>query len=147
MPKLRSNQHRKTIPKYVKELVWASNIGADKPYGKCFASCGRQIHFMNFEVGHNKALAKGGSNHISNLRPICRSCNQAMGTMSIEDYTREYFSEATRESKTETRQSYKCARSLNGRLIWCGKRKPEKSCLRDNPWTGGKCSDLTIARK
>ena len=104
MSKLRSNRRRKRIPKHVKELVWARYIGADKAYGKCSASCGRRIHFMNFEVGHNKALAKGGSNHISNLKPICRSCNQAMGTMSIEAFKREYFSGATRKPKTETRE-------------------------------------------
>ena len=44
---------------------------------------------MNFEAGHNKALAKGGKNDITNYRPICRLCNSPMGTMSIESYEKK----------------------------------------------------------
>jgi len=82
---------RKRIPKAIKERVWAKYIGMNKPEGRCYA-CERPIHFTNFEVGHNRARSKGGSDNITNLRPICRSCNRSMGTMSIENFKRKYFS-------------------------------------------------------
>lgn len=92
---------RKKIPKAIKELVWAKYIGMDKPMGKCYV-CRRPIHFTDFEVGHNKAVAKGGSNNPNNLRPICRKCNLAMGTMSIETFKRKYFSKTTKSAKKKT---------------------------------------------
>ena len=58
--------------------------------GKCYA-CERPITYDNFHVGHNKAKAKGGSDNVENLRPICSSCNNGMGTMSIENYKAKYF--------------------------------------------------------
>lgn len=82
---------RRRIPKAVKEAVWGKYIGMSKAEGKCYV-CGRTIHITRFEVGHNKAVAKGGTDNITNLRPICRSCNLAMGTMSIKTYKRKYFS-------------------------------------------------------
>lgn len=82
---------RRTIPKSVKDSVWNSNIGQDKPYGNCFI-CGKPIHIQDFDVGHNKAVTKGGTDNISNLKPICRTCNTSMGTMSIEAYKKRYFS-------------------------------------------------------
>jgi 5-methylcytosine-specific restriction endonuclease McrA len=81
---------RKPIPKGVKTSVWSMYIGADKAEGKCYV-CKRTIHITEFDLGHDKAVAKGGKNNISNLRPICRSCNSSMGTMSIEKYKVKYY--------------------------------------------------------
>jgi 5-methylcytosine-specific restriction endonuclease McrA len=100
---------RRKIPKHVKDTIWAKYIGADKAEGKCYV-CGRTIHITDFEVGHNKARAEGGTDNINNLRPVCRSCNLSMGTMSIEVFKRKYFSKPTtrklkqkgRKKKTET---------------------------------------------
>ena len=78
----------------MKEVVWAKYIGANKAEGKCYV-CKRTIHVTSFEVGHNKAVAKGGSDRITNLRPICRGCNLAMGTMSIEAFKSKHFSKPT----------------------------------------------------
>jgi len=85
---------RTPVPKSVKERVWAIHIGMDKAEGKCFAGCGRTIHMMDFEVGHNKAVSKGGSNRLDNLRPICKKCNRSMRTRSIEEFKREHFSKS-----------------------------------------------------
>jgi 5-methylcytosine-specific restriction endonuclease McrA len=102
---------RRKIPKHVKDTVWAKYIGADKAEGKCYVGCGRTIHITDFEVGHNKARTEGGTDNINNLRPICRSCNLSMGTISIEAFKRKYFSKPTtrkkikqkgRKKKTET---------------------------------------------
>jgi 5-methylcytosine-specific restriction endonuclease McrA len=80
---------RRKIPKAVRLRVWDKYFGR-KPSGKCYV-CGLPIQFFEFDVGHNKAVAKGGSDNIDNLRPICRVCNGAMGTMSIQDYKRKYY--------------------------------------------------------
>jgi hypothetical protein len=86
---------RKAIPKYIKETVWKRYIGADKTTGKCFAGCKTTILITNFEVGHNRPRSKGGSDNISNLRPICSSCNKGMGNrMSIEAWKAKYFVKA-----------------------------------------------------
>ena len=74
---------RKAIPKAVKVTVWNKYIGADKAEGKCYV-CKRTIHVTDFDLGHNKARAKGGGDSIINLRPICRTCNTSMQTTSIE---------------------------------------------------------------
>jgi len=76
---------RKAIPKAKRDRVWNKYIGVDEPAGKCYA-CNKPIHYQEFEVGHNRALAKGGSDEISNLRPICHKCNKDMLTMSIETF-------------------------------------------------------------
>jgi 5-methylcytosine-specific restriction endonuclease McrA len=81
---------RRKIPKDVRESVWNRYIGKDKIEGKCYVY-GRTIRITDFEVGHNKAVAKGVSDRHTNLRPICRKCNSSMGTVSIEVYKRKYY--------------------------------------------------------
>ena len=82
---------KKTIPKAVKVTVWTKYIGANVAEGKCYV-CKRTIHITDFDLGHNKAVAKGGKNNITNLRPICRTCNTSMGTQTIETFKAKYFS-------------------------------------------------------
>lgn len=82
---------RRKIPVAVKNTVWSKYIGANKAEGKCYV-CRKTIHITDFELGHNKAVAKGGKDNINNLRPICKTCNSSMGTMSIERFKAKYFS-------------------------------------------------------
>jgi 5-methylcytosine-specific restriction endonuclease McrA len=89
---------RTSIPKAVKVQVWNIYIGADKAEGKCYV-CGRTIHVTDFDLGHNQAVAKGGKNNISNLRPICRTCNTSMGTQAIESFKKKYFNPIGTEEK------------------------------------------------
>jgi len=90
---------RRAIPKSVKDAVWNKYIGAQKAEGSCYV-CERTIHIRDFDVGHNRAKAKGGGDNISNLRPICRSCNLSMGTMSIETYKARHFGKPKRAKKS-----------------------------------------------
>lgn len=83
---------RKKINKTLRDLVWMKYM-KNKAQGKCYCCKIKPIHYIDFEVGHNKSVAKGGKNHINNLRPICRSCNRGMGTKSIEWYRKKYFTD------------------------------------------------------
>lgn len=80
---------RRPIDKNIKSIVW-QKYNKNSLSGECYA-CERPITYDHFEVGHNKAVAKGGKDNITNLRPICSNCNRAMGTMSIEQYKKKYF--------------------------------------------------------
>ena len=73
----------------------------NKAQGKCYCCKIRTIHITDFQVGHNKAVSKGGKNHISNLRPICGPCNRSMGTRSIEWYREEYFAKGGKKKPTK----------------------------------------------
>lgn len=75
-------QHKtqdKRPPKAIREQVW---ITYNKRVfdTKCYVSwCDNIIHPFNFHVGHNKPKSKEGTFDITNLRPICPSCNLSMG--------------------------------------------------------------------
>jgi len=96
----RRRKTRSKIPKGVRVDVWNKYVGKDKVEGKCFV-CNKPIRITNFEVGHNKAVSKGGSDRITNLRPICRKCNLSMGTMSIEAYKKKYYSKTKGKKRTK----------------------------------------------
>lgn len=84
----RSNSGK--ISKSLRDQVWMRYM-KNKAQGKCYCCRMRPIHYTDFQVGHNKARATGGKNHISNLRPICGPCNRGMQTMSIEKYRQIHF--------------------------------------------------------
>lgn len=105
---------RIAIPKNIRHLVW-QKYNLNSLEGKCCV-CNRPITHDNFDIGHEKAVANGGKNNISNLKPICRPCNSGMGTMSIEKFKRKYFgieekaepiSQATKMKGMETKKSLK----------------------------------------
>ena len=78
---------RTPCPKSVKEALWIKYF-KNNINGKCYV-CGTPITLFNFEVGHNKPFSKGGEWNINNLRPLCRSCNRSMGTMTVEKYKKK----------------------------------------------------------
>lgn len=84
-----SNGKRKTIPKKVKEDLWIRYFGK-KFKGNCFV-CNDIIETHKFEAGHIKSAAKGGSDNISNLKPICMKCNRSMGTDNLNNYKNKYY--------------------------------------------------------
>jgi 5-methylcytosine-specific restriction endonuclease McrA len=97
---------RTTIPKAIREQVWEKYIGRTKRVGKCYCCKWRPITESDFEIGHNKSVAKGGKNNIGNLRPICKPCNRSMGTMTIEAYKKKWHE----TPKTEVKKKPKVKR-------------------------------------
>jgi hypothetical protein len=79
---------RKTIPKKIREAVWATAFG-EEYIGNC-TCCGGMIDFEHWEAGHITAHKFGGKTVPSNLRPICRGCNRSMGTQNLWDYKAAY---------------------------------------------------------
>lgn len=100
-----------TIPKPLKEAVWKKYIGADSGEGKCYV-CKKTITFFDFDAGHNKAAAKGGKDTVENLRPICHSCNLAMGTTSIEVYKARHY----KSGKTRWTRAQKASADIAGKV-------------------------------
>jgi hypothetical protein len=82
------------VPKAVHDSVWKKYMG-NKTEGRCYCCKLETITVFNFEVGHNKARIKGGSDDIENLRPICKTCNTSMATQSIESFRAKHFSFTT----------------------------------------------------
>jgi 5-methylcytosine-specific restriction endonuclease McrA len=65
--------------------------------------CGLTINHRNFDAGHIIAKSNGGTDEISNLRPICSDCNGSMGTMNLEDFKKTYFpKKLTRKNEKAT---------------------------------------------
>ena len=96
-------RRRTSIKKALRNEVWNKYIGATKTEGPCYG-CRRTIHIQDYEVGHNKARAQGGTDNLSNLRPICRPCNRAMGTMSIETYKKRLKGPATKKKPAKKKR-------------------------------------------
>lgn len=103
---------RKKFSKSLRDQVWIKYMGMKKTEGKCYCCKIRTIHFTDFEIGHNKSVAKGGKDNISNLKPICRTCNRGMGTKSIEWYRKKYFSKP-KKTKSKKRAKKKSRRRKN----------------------------------
>lgn len=80
---------RKSIPKAVKMDLWNKYFGRNKAIGKCFV-CKKEIHMQQFEAGHVVPASRGGNDKVSNLRPICFSCNRSMGSMNLYEYKQRY---------------------------------------------------------
>jgi len=75
----------KRLPWIARYNVWIEFIGHTTD-GLCFCCGIEPITIANFQCGHIQARSKGGNDHISNLRPICGSCNQSMGTTNMREF-------------------------------------------------------------
>ena len=60
--------------------------------------CGSETISKKFDCGHMTAVANGGSNDISNLKPICSSCNKSMGTKNMDDFKKEFYESNQKKS-------------------------------------------------
>jgi len=75
-----------SIGKGLRDHVWNTYIGIKNGINKCLCCNIEQISQQNFEMGHIISKKNGGSNDISNLRPICSKCNKSMSTKAMFDY-------------------------------------------------------------
>ncbi len=89
-PKKQNKPRKKAIPVALKRKVWAHWIGEDIGKTKCPCCKLTDITQLNFSCGHIVAEANGGTLHVSNLRPICVSCNSSMGTKNMNEFIKEY---------------------------------------------------------
>jgi HNH endonuclease len=89
MPLLQRSK-KQSIPKRVKEEVWNKYIGDDIPKHRCLCCKSIVIKMTDFHVGHVVSEKDGGTHAISNLRPICASCNHSMGTENMIEYAIKY---------------------------------------------------------
>ena len=73
------HNHKESIPKRIRELVWTTHNG-ETFTNKCYVSwCDNKLNVFNFQVGHDIPESKGGTIDIDNLKPICGNCNLSMG--------------------------------------------------------------------
>lgn len=75
---------RPMIDVNLKHAVWCKRNTNEQD--ACCYCCKESLIFSNMECGHVIAHCKGGSIELSNLEPICRSCNRKMGVMNLEHY-------------------------------------------------------------
>jgi len=87
-----SRRPRRTqLPVTVRHAVWNAWMGgAAVGAGPCHV-CSRVITQQDFECGHVVPVARGGSDAIDNLRPICRSCNRSMGVTVLTTFQKMHF--------------------------------------------------------
>jgi hypothetical protein len=77
----RIEYQRGHIPREVKAHVW------NFTWGRCWY-CGTNYlnPFENLVIEHIVPLCRGGSDDIENLVPACAYCNQAKGTLLLEEW-------------------------------------------------------------
>lgn len=76
---------KKYINKKLRNTVWLTYCG-ENFHGMCY-SCGMtKIDILNFHCGHVQSEYRNGLTVLSNLRPICTSCNLSAGTEDMRDF-------------------------------------------------------------
>jgi hypothetical protein len=76
---LKEETKRKRFSNAERQEMWHRYIGADKGQVKCPYCQRNTIDPFHFIAGHVVSLHNGGSNELSNIRPICSVCNDEMG--------------------------------------------------------------------
>lgn len=90
---------RASLPSAVRMALWNKYFGREAGVGECYC-CREKIYQQAFECGHVLAAAKGGSDAIDNLRPLCSVCNRSQGDDHMDDFISVYF------PHSETRKGY-----------------------------------------
>ncbi len=90
MMSITNNKNKNKIPSGVKKSVWDIYVGPALNIGNCFCCKSQPITTTNFDCGHVQAKSKNGKNDLSNLRPICGSCNSSMGSQNMLEYMKTY---------------------------------------------------------
>ena len=80
---------KEKIPASVKNTLWSLHF-ENNIQGKCQCCKTEVISKNNFDCGHITSEKNGGTVHLDNLKPICRSCNSSMGTTNMNDFMIKY---------------------------------------------------------
>jgi hypothetical protein len=80
-----TSEQRKAIPKKIRGEAWIKQFG-DSTKGSCFCCKVEFGIFDNWHAGHIIAHSNGGKDIADNLRPVCGSCNQSMGTENMDAF-------------------------------------------------------------
>lgn len=86
------NKGRKKLPPKLRNKVWNKFFNQEAFSGKCTV-CKDPITKDDYQCGHITAVAKGGTDNLDNLAPVCGSCNRGMMTENMDVYRKKYFSE------------------------------------------------------
>jgi len=90
-----SKYRKNKIPAALREQVWLNHCGR-KFESKCRVIwCKNKISVFDFQCGHICAEAHGGSTTLENLIPLCQRCNQSMGTMHLNQWTKYGYGRMT----------------------------------------------------
>jgi hypothetical protein len=82
---------RRSIPKKIRGMVWKAYHG-ESMKGNCWC-CNKQLEaFDDWHAGHIVSHANGGKDGVSNLRPVCISCNLSMGTENMDEFKTRCYS-------------------------------------------------------
>lgn len=91
---------KKPIHKSLKIAVWNKYIGEDIGKTKCLCCEITEITQLKFHCGHIVAECEGGETNITNLMPICESCNKSMNKMNLYEF-KKLITENKKETKNE----------------------------------------------
>ena len=81
---------RKCIPKKIRGECWKIQFG-ESTRGCCFC-CKKDLDvFDDWHAGHIVSHSNGGPDTPQNLRPLCGSCNLAMGTENMDSFKLRYY--------------------------------------------------------
>jgi 5-methylcytosine-specific restriction endonuclease McrA len=86
-----SHKTKSKIPRTKRIACWNTYIGEE--VGKALCICCKTIYItpFNFECGHVVAESQGGTSDITNLRPICRTCNNDMSAQNMIAFAKEHY--------------------------------------------------------
>lgn len=86
---IQQKKKREPIYQSLRQTIWVSNMGRTFE-GKCpIPWCVSILTVFNFECGHNIPESRGGATDVSNLIPICGSCNKGMGNRyTIDEWSK-----------------------------------------------------------
>ena len=88
---MHQKKRKEPIYQSLRQTIWISRMGRTFE-GKCpIPWCMSIISVFNFECGHNIPESRGGATDVSNLIPICGSCNKGMGNRyTIDEWSAMY---------------------------------------------------------
>jgi hypothetical protein len=81
-------QKRSSLPKAIRMATWNFWF-PNQSSANCFI-CKSHIDINYFECGHIVSRHNGGTDNVSNLRPICSLCNKSMGKENMNEFCKQY---------------------------------------------------------